>query len=180
MKNKIVLLITIIFVILLAPNCSKDDLVLDKDYVTVSDIVHYCHCDRSASIFFDRDVRTIIKQCNNKEAKVKGHIDYNSFYELFLNYGYKLNSFYLKDIRNRNSICICLNDKFICSEIDTLVTSQDSAIINKILNSNETDMCYIKGILHSYDEPVGLTRMIITDIRINNENDIFFENNVNY
>lgn len=41
-------------------------------------------------------------------------------------------------------------------------------------------MCYIKGILHSYDEPVGFTRMIITDIRINNADDIFFKSDINY
>jgi len=181
MKNKIVLLITIILVILLAPNCSKDDLVLDKDYVSVSDIVHYCHCDRNTSIFFDTDVKTIIEQCNNKEVKVKGHIDYSSFYKLFLNYGYKINGFYLMDFRNGTGMSVCINDDFLCSNNDTLVTSQDSAIINKILNSNETDMCYIKGILHSYDEPVGwFSRMIITDIRINNADDIFFKSDINY
>ena len=67
MKNKNLLLITIMLVIMLVPSCSKDDLVLDQDYITVSDIVHYCHCDRLISIFFDRDVNTIIEQCNNKE-----------------------------------------------------------------------------------------------------------------
>ncbi|MDI6833636.1 MAG: hypothetical protein QMD02_07335 [Bacteroidales bacterium] len=179
MKNKIVLLITIISVILLTPNCSKDDLVLDQDYVTVSDLKHYCHCDRNTSIFFDTDVKTIIEQCNNKEVKVKGHID-NEFHKLFLNYGYKLNSFYLRDIRNRNSICICLNDDFICSYIDTIVTSQDSAIINKILNSNETDMCYIKGILHSYELPMNTSSKIEINILINNADDIFFKSDINY
>jgi hypothetical protein len=178
MKNKSVLLITIILVILLAPSCSRDDLVLDQDYVTVSDIVHYCHCDRSASIFFDTDVKTIIEQCNNKE--VKGHID-NEFHKLFLNYGYKLNSFYLRDFRNGTEMLVCLNDDFFyCSVIDTLVTSQDSAIINKILNSNETDMCYIKGILYSHDESIGLSRKILTNIRMNNEDDIIFKSDIDY
>jgi hypothetical protein len=180
MKNKNLLLITIMLVIMLVPSCSRDDLVLDQDYVTVSDIVHYCHCDRLISIFFDRDVNTIIEQCNNKEIKVKGHIDYNAFNEGFLNYGFKLNSFYLIDFRNETKILVCLNDDFLCSNNDTLVTSQDSAIINKILNSNETDMCYIKGILYSHDESIGLSRKILTNIRINNEDDIIFKSDIDY
>ena len=181
MKNKSVLLIAILLVILLAPNCSKDDLVLDQDYLTVSDVVHYCHCDRKTSIFFDTDVKTIIEQCNNKEVKVKGHIDYNAFNEGFLNYGFKLNSFYLRDFRNGTEMLVCLNDDFFyCSVIDTLVTSQDSAIINKILNSNETDMCYIKGILYSHDESIGLSRKILTNIRMNNEDDIIFKSDIDY
>jgi len=96
MKNKIVLLITIIIVILLAPNCSKDDLVLDKDYVTVSDLMKYC----SKSSCYKP------VEWEGKEVKVKGHIDDN----------YML----LKDIRNGYDIPISVDSSCDSSCIDSI------------------------------------------------------------
>lgn len=96
MKNKIVLLITIMLVILLAPNCSKDDLVLDKDYVTVSDLMKYC----SKSSCYKP------VEWEGKEVKVKGHIDDN----------YML----LKDIRNGYDIQISVDSSCDSSCIDTI------------------------------------------------------------
>jgi len=171
MKIKSVLFIVILSIFTLSQSCSKEELKLNEDYITVSDLWRYVN---------QKGICEDATKWLNKEVKVKGHIDYNSFYELFLNYGYKLNSFYLIDFRNETKILVCLNDDFLCSNNDTLVTSQDSAIINKILNSNETDMCYIKGILYSHDESIGLSRKILTNIRMNNEDDIIFKSDIDY
>ncbi len=152
MKNKSVLLIIIILVILLAPNCSKDDLVLDQDYVTVSDLTRYCRCKCRETF-----------PCENKKVKIKGHIDYYSFKTDFSYQSYSLEKIRIQDIRNGYFI-------------EIYFSSNDTAIINKILSSNETDMCYIKGIVKSWQMNTMFDCTLEAEILLHSADDIYFEN----
>ena len=148
MKNKIILLITILLVILLAPNCSKDDLVLDQDYVTVSDLMKYCS---KASCY--KPV-----EWNGKEVKVKGHI-HNYMLDN------KKEKYWLIDIRNSNYIEIYVDS----SCIDT--------IFNKITSSNNImNMCYITGTLKSFEMETMFKCTVGCEILLHSADDIYFEN----
>jgi hypothetical protein len=179
MKNKIVLLITIIIVILLAPNCSKDDLVLDQDYLTVSDLKCYCR-DGKTFIFKPRnEVNQLIELCDSQNVKVKGHINYNEFHKQFSSAEYGLCYFILLDLRNGEGIRVCINADRFCNCEHTTVSHEDSAIINKILNSNETDMCYINGVIMS-NLLLTTAQTIDIDIAIKSADDIFFKSDKDY
>lgn len=179
MKNKIVLLITIIIVILLAPNCSKDDLVLDKDYVTVSDLNCYCRNGKAFIFETNDEINQLFELCDSQNVKVKGHINYNEFHEQFSYAEYGVCHFILVDFRNRAGIRVCINADHFCNCEHTSVSHEDSAIINKILNSNETDMCYINGVIIS---DILHTTLPIFDIHIAIESadDIFFKSDIDY
>jgi hypothetical protein len=168
MKNKIILLITIMLVILLAPNCSKDDLVLDQDYVTVSDLKCYCRDEKTFFLKPQNEINKLIELCDNQNVKVKGHIA-----------EYGLCYFILLDLRNGEAIRVCINPDYFCTCNPTSFSHEDSAIINKILNSNKTDMCYINGVIRSY---LRLTTVptIEIHIAIESADDIFFESDINY
>jgi hypothetical protein len=173
MKNKIVLLITIILVILLAPNCSKDDLVLDKDYLTVSDLKCYCECNKD--FISAKKINEAEAKCQNKEIKVRGNIIFpssnNNIYCGIVSPVDSLDSlscFILKDIRNNGMY------------VEVGYNYNNKVLKNKILNSNETDMCYIKGITRIAEFPCMWSTSYDIYIVLRNEDDIYFDSNINY
>ncbi len=92
----------------------------------------------------------------NKEVKVKGYINTNNFN--------------LCDIRNGTNIQICIPDSIY------------SIIIDKVNSSNESSMCYIKGILRENpyiiiglldDKPIKCSN--IPAIYLYNIEDIYFK-----
>ena len=69
MKIKKVLFIAIISIITLSHSCSKDELILNEEYLTVSDVIRYCsNCGKS--YFFSAKLNKMIAKCDNKEVKL--------------------------------------------------------------------------------------------------------------
>ena len=153
MKNKSVLLIAILSIITLFQNCTNDEIILNEDYITVTDLISYC-----SNVPCYKPV-----EWDGKEVKVKGHIEYYNFNLNFSYQSYSLEKFRLKDIRNGYFI-------------EVYFSSNDTAIINKILSSNETDMCYIKGIVKSWEMITMYDCTLESKILINSTDDIYFEN----
>jgi len=158
MKNKSVLFITILSIIILFHNCSKEEnLILNEEYITVSDLHQYC----GTRHYFNRTkCNECSKKCDGKEVKIKGHFYSDGFNNLSNNTMVELP---LKDIRNGYSISINFN-------------SNDTAIINKILLSNETDMCYIKGTVKSVCD----AGWVLISINLLDDEDIFYKSEINY
>jgi hypothetical protein len=149
MKNKIVLFIAILSIITLFQNCSNDELILNEDYLTVSDIFLYCRCKCNTETF----------PCEDKEVKIKGHF-YSDGFNNFNNDD--IIEMPVTDIRNGYSIPI-------------IFSSNDTAIINKILSSNETDICYIKGIVKPMQINSGFTCTLEAKIILNIADDFFYK-----
>jgi len=157
MKNKNLLLITIMLVIMLVPSCSKDDLVLDQDYINVSDLCRYLN---------QKEICEDTTKWVNKEIKIKGYINRKNF---------QIGNFHLYDIRNG------LNVNIYISFPDT------SSLIDKINSSDISSTCYIKGVLKQDPYIIiGLLNDLNTfnnnpdcykvpAIFIYNEQDIFFK-----
>jgi hypothetical protein len=117
MKNKSVLLIAILSIIILFQNCSNDEIILNEDYIWVTDIYRYVN---------QKEICEDTTKWLNKEIKVKGYINREDF---------QLNKdhFSLFDIRNGSSI-------HVYAHIDT-------SLINKVNSSDVSSVCYIKGVL---------------------------------
>ena len=146
MKNKSILLIAILSIITLFQNCSNDELILNEDYVTVSDLMKYCSktpCDKPV-------------EWEGQEVKVKGHIDDN--YMLLK----------LKDIRNGYDIQISIDSSCNILCIDS--------IVKKILSNNKKNMCYIKGTLQSFENNTTFNCTVGCEILLHSADDIYFEN----
>jgi|AntAceMinimDraft_17_1070374.scaffolds.fasta_scaffold51816_1 hypothetical protein len=116
--------------------------------------MRYCSCKCRKETF----------PCENKEVKVKGRF-YSDGFNNFNNNPIIETS--VVDIRNGYNIPISFS-------------SDDTAIINKILSSNETDMCYIKGIIRPIQINAGLTCKIEAEIILNSADDFFYKNEINY
>ena len=80
MKNKSVLFITILSIIILFHNCSKEEnLILNEEYITVSDLHQYC----GTRHYFNRTkCNECSKKCDGKEVKIKGHFYSDGFNNL--------------------------------------------------------------------------------------------------
>ncbi|HOJ24264.1 MAG TPA: hypothetical protein PK081_03255 [Bacteroidales bacterium] len=117
MKNKSVLLIAILSIIILFQNCSNDEIILNEDYIWVTDIYRYVN---------QKEICKDTTKWLNKEIKVKGYINREDF---------QLNKdhFSLFDIRNGSSI-------HVYAHIDT-------SLINKVNSSDVSSVCYIRGVL---------------------------------
>jgi len=117
MKNKSVLLIAILSIITLFQNCSHDEIILNEDYIWVTDIYRYVN---------QKEICEDPTKWLNKEIKVKGYINREDF---------QLNKdhFSLFDIRNGSSI-------HVYAHIDT-------SLINKVNSSDVSSVCYIRGVL---------------------------------
>ncbi|MDI6833634.1 MAG: hypothetical protein QMD02_07325 [Bacteroidales bacterium] len=117
MKNKSVLLIAILSIITLFQNCSHDEIILDEDYIWVTDIYRYVN---------QKEICENTTKWLNKEVKVKGYINREDFQ-------LDTNRFCLFDIRNGSCI-------YVYAHIDT-------SLINKVNSSDVSSVCYIKGVL---------------------------------
>ncbi|MBP7434807.1 MAG: hypothetical protein KA799_01490 [Bacteroidales bacterium] len=160
MKIKSIVFMVILSIFTLIQSCSKEELKLNEDYITVSDLTRYCRCKCRE-----------ISPCENKEVKIKGHIDYYTFNANFSNISYSIGGFRLKDIRNGYSIEVYFN----------MNDSTDKKIaIDKIISSNETDMCYIKGIVELWEMSTMFQCILEPKIILNNADDIYFDSNINY
>jgi len=160
MKNKSVLFIAILSIITLFQNCSREEeLILNEDYITVSDLKYYCGCDK---YILDRGkIHDIIAKCDSQEVKIKGHlVDFSSSFGSSIPSSDSLCSLLLKDIRNGTSLEVGYD-------------FHNQVITNKIALSNETDMCYIKGIIKVFNSNPSFISIYII---LNNEDDIYFEN----
>lgn len=158
MMNKLFVIIVVV-IILLLQNCSKDELVLNEEYITVSDFREYFRVKCSEADIYE-----------GKEIKIRGHINYPYFNSYF-------SSFKLVDIRNGREAHIYIGDYIVKPD-----TNLANSIINKILNSNPTDICFIKGIIHQCDECDGVHLLgfggckTVPVVILNNPDNIFFGN----
>lgn len=179
MKNKGLLFIAILFIITLVHSCSKDELMLNKDYITVSDLKCYCRDGKTFIAKTHDEVNQLTELCDSQNVKVKGHINYNEFYKQFSSAEYGVCHFNLVDFRNGEETRVCINTNRFCNSEDTLVSPEDSVIINKIINSNETDMCYINGVIIS-NILHTTTQTIDIQIAIESADDIIFKSDISY
>ncbi|GAB4278109.1 MAG: hypothetical protein Kow0068_01620 [Marinilabiliales bacterium] len=162
MKSYRFYIMIILLIIIFNSNCSKDELILNDEYLKISDLTHYCDCDRY--IFSRKKVQEAIARCDSMEIKVKGYIvNTSSDFEDIILFSDTFSIFTLKDIRN---------EKYIKVGFD--YNNQD--IKNKIHSSSETDMCYINGIIKSFNEPPNY---VVIYAILNSEDDIFFTNENN-
>ncbi len=155
MKNKIVLFIAILSIITLFQNCSNDELILNEDYLTVSDIFLYCRCKCNTETF----------PCEDKEVKIKGHF-YSDGFNNFNNDD--IIEMPVTDIRNGYDIQISVDSSCDSSCIDT--------IAKKILSNNKKNMCYIKGTLKSFENNTMFNCTVGCEILLHSPDDIYFEN----
>ena len=121
----------ILSIFTLIQSCSKEELKLNEDYITVSDLTRYCRCKCRE-----------ISPCENKEVKIKGHIDYYTFNANFSNISYSIGGFRLKDIRNGYSIEVYFNmndstDKKIAIDKDTSLSGLILDIITDYVDSGK-------------------------------------------
>ena len=150
----IIILLFSIFVLI--SSCSKQDIELNKDYLWISDVLHYCNCDKN---YVNRQkINQALEKCNNKVVKVKGVI-------LSRNLSYQVNTFSLYDIRNGKNIEIY---------IDT-TTTDPMAIIDKINVSNKSDICFITGELKTFEMPTNFVTSVGIYVLLSNEGDMYFE-----
>jgi hypothetical protein len=145
MKNRL-LFIAILILITLSISCSKENIILNEEYLTVSDIFHYCNVPCSEKIEWE-----------GKEVKVKGHI-----------HNYMLDNekkvYCLIDIRNSNYIEIYVDSSCI------------DAVFNKITSSNIMNTCYITGTLQSFEMCTTMFKCDVgAIILLNSVNDIYFK-----
>ena len=147
----------ILSIIILFQSCAKDEhLILNEEYLTVSDISHYC----SGSCYETID-------WEGKEVKVKGHIEYYQFNNNFSYQSYSINYFWLIDIRNNKITTV---NFFNISDLN-----DKKLVVDKILSAKETDMFYITGTLQSIEKETMFTCNLGCKIILSNVNDIYFK-----
>jgi|AntAceMinimDraft_16_1070373.scaffolds.fasta_scaffold09155_4 hypothetical protein len=154
--KKIYILIFIFYLIILNLSCKKE-LILDRDYLTVADVIYHCSgsCDDGN---FEWD---------NKKIKVKGHIfcDYAEPLEIYVSF---MNDFILYDFRNNDYTVIKLN------------TPGDTAIAGKVfrgwVNDQGKTMVYITGVVHVYKKKNSGECKVYPEIILYSADDFYFDN----
>ncbi len=151
LKNINILLFVLLFATL---SCNKGDetLVLDEEYLSVSDISRYCtgSCD-------------VVSDWENRTALVKGYIkgaENDSLMQEF----YNKSLFYLEDIRSGLSI-------------EVRITGDRDAIFSKLNTVRKTAMIYVKGVatpVTAYDGDKCTKGMVLS---IDNANSVSLEKN---
>ncbi len=146
--------ILIIIFLLAGYSCDKqeDSLVLDENYLTVSDLSRYCtaSCDETGD-------------WENKPALVKGYLKGAGNDSLMQEF-YNKELFYLEDIRTGLFL-------------EIRITNDRDAIFNKLYSAQKTDMLYVKGTatpVEAYDGDQCTKGMVLT---IDNAGNVHFEDN---
>jgi hypothetical protein len=120
MKGKLKIIVTVILVSVFACGEKQEMLILNKDYLTVADLLEYCQgsCDETST-------------WENQTVLVKGHVmDIES--DSVINEYYEDSRFYLQDIRNG-------------MYMEVRVQDNKEAIFNIIRSGKKTDLFYIEG-----------------------------------
>ncbi|MBN2172947.1 MAG: hypothetical protein JW731_02365 [Bacteroidales bacterium] len=149
-KGRIIFRFIILF-LLFACEKEQETIILDKQYLTVADLLEYCKgsCD-------------VIQSWENQTALVKGHImDFDS--DSVIQEYYNKSRFYLQDIRNG-------------MYMEVRVQDSKEAIFNIIMSGKKTDLFYIEGtataVIANNDGECHKGVVVLLD----QPNNIYFEN----
>ncbi len=148
-KNPIVIILILTLTVF---GCSKqqESLILDKDYLTVSDLLQYCQgsCDE-------------LLEWENKDALVKGHIISIGVDSIMNNY-YDDSRLFLLDIRN---------GKFM----EVRIIENKDPIFEKIRIASKKNLFYIKGETESIIALTDSECVKGVVLKLSHPNDIYFE-----